>query len=122
MTDVASLCAQLGLDEAVVRRALESERGAADAATPWYVLLLLGLGAWITALIMVVFVAVLLNVAFDVQEPNLGSAAIGIGMFLCGLLIEAKGKASVFAQQFAIALAPPAAALAALSLWVQSYT
>jgi len=120
MTDVASLCAQLGLDEAVVRRALESERGAADAATPWYVLLLLGLGAWITALIMVVFVAVLLNVAFDVQEPNLGSAAIGIGMFLCGLLIEAKGKASVFAQQFAIALVAAGAAIAAISLWVES--
>jgi len=120
MTDIASLSAQLGLDEAAVRHALESERAAADAATPWYVLLLLGLGAWITALIMVVFVALLLNVAFDIEEPDIASAAIGVGMFLCGFLIEAKGKASVFAQQFAIALVAAGAAIAAVSLWVES--
>jgi Domain of unknown function (DUF4401) len=120
MTDIATLCAQVGLDEAAVRRVLESERGAADAVEPWYVLLLLGLGAWITALIMVVFVAVLLNVAFDVEKPNLASAAIGAGMFLCGLFIEAKGKASVFAQQFAIALVAAGAAIVAVSLWVEA--
>src|SRR5262245_1838445 len=119
MTDIASLCTQLDLDEAAVRRALASG-GAADTAAPWYVLLLLGLGAWITALIMVVFVALLLNVAFDVEKPDLASAAIGAGMFLCGLLIDAKGKASVFAQQFAIALVAAGAAVAAVSLWVES--
>ena len=46
MTDVASFCTKLNLDEAAVRRVLESETSAATAATPWYVLLLLGLGAW----------------------------------------------------------------------------
>jgi uncharacterized membrane protein len=116
MTDVASFCTGLNLDEAAVRRVLESEDGTAGRQAPWYVLLLLGFGAWITALIMVVFVAILLNVAFDVDEPGLGSAVIGAAMFLCGLLIQAKTKDSVFAEQFAIALVAAGAAIAAGSL------
>jgi uncharacterized membrane protein len=117
MTDIASFCARLALDEAAVRRVLESENSAAGRPTPWYVLLLLGLGAWITALIMIVFVAVLLNVAFDLDEPGLASALIGAAMFLCGLLIQAKTKESVFAEQFAIALVAAGAAIAAGSLY-----
>jgi hypothetical protein len=116
MTDIASFCASLKLDEPAVRRVLESESSAAGRQAPWYVLLLLGLGAWITALIMIIFVAVLLNVAFDVDEPGLGSAVIGAAMFLGGLLIEAKTKESVFAEQFAIALVAAGAAIAAASL------
>jgi uncharacterized membrane protein len=116
MTDIASFCAALNLDEPAVRRALESENNATGRQAPWYVLLLLGLGAWITALIMIVFVAVLLNVAFDFDEPGLGSAAIGAVMFLCGLLIQAKTKESVFAEQFAIALVAAGAAIAAGSI------
>jgi uncharacterized membrane protein len=116
MTDIAAFCASLRLDEPAVRRVLESENSAAGGQTPWYVLLLLGLGAWITALIMIVFVAILLDVAFDVEEPGLGSAVIGTVMFVCGLLIEAKTKESVFAEQFAIALVAAGAAVAAASL------
>lgn len=116
MTDIASFCTRLDLDEAAVRRVLESESSAAGRSTPWYVLLLLGLGAWITALIMIVFVAVLLHFAFEFDEPGLGSAAIGAAMFLCGLLIEAKTRASVFAEQFAIALVAAGAAIAAASI------
>lgn len=116
MTDIAAFCAAVTLDEAAVRRVLESERGAAGRAAPWYVLLLLGIGAWVTALIMIVFVAVLLNVAFDFDEPGLGSAVIGIVMFVCGLLIQAKTTESVFAEQFAIALVAAGAAIAAGSI------
>ena len=116
MTDIAAFCASLKLDEPAVRRVLEPGNSAGGRQTPWYVLLLLGLGAWITALIMIVFVAVLLNVAFDVDEPGLGSAVIGAAMFLCGLLIEAKTKESVFAEQFAIALVAAGAAVAAASI------
>ncbi len=119
MTDISSFCASLKLDEPAVRRVLESETSAAGRQTPWYVLLLLGLGAWITALIMIVFVAVLLNVAFDVDKPGLGSAVIGAVMFLCGLLIEAKTRESVFAEQFAIALVAAGAAIAAGSVGVE---
>jgi uncharacterized membrane protein len=116
MTDMPSFCAALNLDEPAVRRVLESESDTAGKQAPWYVLLLLGLGAWITALIMIVFVAVLLNVAFDFDEPGLGSAAIGAVMFVCGLLIQAKTKESVFAEQFAIALVAAGAAIAAGSI------
>jgi len=116
MTDIASFCTSLDLDEAAVRRVLESEGGAAGRPAPWYLLLLLGLGAWITALIMIVFVAVLLHFAFDFDEPGLGSAAIGAAMFLCGLLIQAKTRESVFAEQFAIALVAAGAAIAAASV------
>jgi uncharacterized membrane protein len=116
MTDIASFCTSLNLDEAAVRRVLESESGAASSRAPWYVLLLLGLGAWITALIMIVFVAVFLHFAFDFDEPDLGSAAIGAVMFLCGLLIQAKTRESVFAEQFAIALVAAGAAIAAASV------
>ena len=116
MTDIASFSARLDLDEAVVRRMLESESSAAGRSMPWYVLLLLGLGAWITALIMIVFVAVFLDFVVGLDEPGLGSAAIGVAMFLCGLLIEAKIRESAFAEQFAIALVAAGAAIAAASV------
>ena len=116
MTDLAPFCADLKLDEPAVRRVLDSANDAAGKQAPWYVLLLLGLGAWITALIMIVFVAVLLNVILDLDEPGLGSAAIGAVMFACGLLIQAKTDESVFAEQFAIALVAAGAAIAAGSI------
>jgi len=116
MTDIASFSARLDLDEATVRRVLESESSAAGRSMPWYVLLLLGLGAWITALIMIVFVAVFLDFVVGLDEPGLASAAIGVAMFLCGLLIEAKIRESAFAEQFAIALVAAGAAIAAASV------
>jgi uncharacterized membrane protein len=116
MTDVASFCTRLNLDEAAVRRVLESETSAASGATPWYVLLLLGLGAWITALIMIVFVAVFLDFTVGFNEPGLGTAVIGGFMFLAGLLIQTKMKESIFAEQFAIALVAAGAAIAAASI------
>jgi uncharacterized membrane protein len=116
MTDVASFCTSLNLDEAAVRRVLESETSAASVATPWYVLLLLGLGAWITALIMIVFVGVFLDFTVGFDEPGLGTAAIGVFMFLGGLLMQAKLKESIFAEQFAIALVAAGAAIAAASI------
>jgi hypothetical protein len=70
MTDIASFSARLDLDEATVRRVLESESSAAGRSMPWYVLLLLGLGAWITALIMIVFVAVFLDFVVGLDEPR----------------------------------------------------
>jgi len=118
MTDVASFCTRLNLDEAAVRRVLDSERAAGGSA-PWYVQALLGLGAWITAAIMIVFVAVFLDFILDVNEPGLGSAAIGAVMFAGGLLIQAKTKANVFAEQFSIAVTAAGAAIAAVSLWVE---
>jgi len=120
MTDLASFCATLKLDEAAVRRLLETEAGAPVRPPPWYVLLLLGVGAWITALLMIAFVAVFLGFALNVDEPGLGSAVIGAAMFLCGLFIQAKTKESVFAEQFAIALVAAGAAIAAFSLWFES--
>src|SRR5262245_3382974 len=116
MAALASFCADPKHDEPAVRRVLDAESDAADKQAPWYVLLLLGLGAWITALIMIVFVAVLLNVAFDLDEPGLGSAAIGAVMFACGLFIQAKTSESAFAEQFAIALVAAGAAIAAGSI------
>lgn len=116
MTDVGAFSAALGLNEATVRRTLESEGSAAADAAPWYVQLLLGIGAWITALIMIAFVAVLLGLMLDVDEPNLGSAVIGAGMFLCGLLIQARPRVGVFAEQFSIALVVAGAVIASVSV------
>ena len=119
MTDLASFCAALKLDETAARRLLETGAGATVRPPPWYVLLLLGLGAWITALLMIAFVAVFLGFALNVDEPGLVSAVIGAAMFLCGLFIQAKTKESVFAEQFAIALVAAGAAIAAFSLWFE---
>jgi hypothetical protein len=116
MTDLSSFCAALSLDEAAAGRVLESERSEGGRTTPWYVLLLLGLGAWMTALIMIVFVAVLLHFAFDLDEPGLGSAVIGAAMFVCGLRIQEKARENVFTEQFAIALVAAGAGIAAGSI------
>lgn len=118
MTDLATFCAGLGVDEQAARAALESEAGAAQRA-PWYVQAILGLGAWISALLMIVFVALLLNLVFGVDEPDLVTAAIGLAMFAAGLLIQHRGRGGVFAEHFTLVLTAAGAAVAAASIGVE---
>lgn len=117
MTDLASLCTRLGIDEAAARTALES--ASAYQPAPWYVQAILGFGAWISALLMIVFVALFLNLVVGLNEPNLGTAAIGAAMFAAGLLLQRRGRNGAFAEQFAIALAAAGAAVAAGSIGIE---
>ncbi len=116
MTDLAAFCAALGLDETAARQALAAERAADRRSAPWYVQVILGGGAWITALIMIGFVAAALNLLFGFDEPDLASAALGAAMFLGGMLLQARAGASVFVEQLAIALAAAGAVIAAASI------
>lgn len=118
MTDLATFCGRLGVDEAAARAALDSE-AAGVQRPPWYVQAILGFGAWISALLMIVFVALLLNLAFGVDDPNLVTAAIGLAMFGVGLLIQHRRRGGVFAEQFTLALTAAGAAVAAASIGVQ---
>ncbi|MGE0117068.1 MAG: DUF4401 domain-containing protein [Dongiaceae bacterium] len=119
MTDLAAFCSALGVDETTARQALAAETDAGRRSTPWYVQIILGGGAWITALIMIGFVAALLNLLFGFDEPDLLSAAIGAAMFLGGLLLQLRAGTGVFVEQFAIALAAAGAVIAAASIGVE---
>lgn len=119
MTDLASFCSRLNIDEADARATLESEAEAARRPLPWYLQLILGIGAWIMALLMIVFVALFLNLVFDLDEPDLGTAAIGAAMFAAGLLLQHRDRGGVFIAQFSIALAVAGAAIAAASIGIE---
>ena len=118
MIDLATFCARLGIDESAARTALESE-AAGPQRPPWYVQAILGFGAWISALLMIVFVAFFLNLVVGLDEPNLVTAIIGIAMFAAGLFIQHRGRSSVFVEQFSLALTAAGAAVAAASIGVQ---
>ncbi len=55
MTSLAAFCARTGIDEAAARQALATRAAAHDDA-PWYMQLVLGIGAWITAIAALFFV------------------------------------------------------------------
>lgn len=118
MIDLATFCTRLGIGETAARTALEAE-AAGPPRPPWYVQAILGLGAWISALLMIVFVAFFLNLAVGLDEPNLVTAIIGIAMFATGLFIQRRERSGVFVVQFTLALTAAGAAVAAASIGIE---
>ncbi|HEU5098110.1 MAG TPA: DUF4401 domain-containing protein [Roseiflexaceae bacterium] len=91
------------------RATISSASGAADDAlgNPWYVRVLVGIGAWIAALLLIVFLAGGLRII------TTGQSAISVGLTLCAIAIALRrlSPASVFAVQLALALSMAGQAL-----------
>jgi uncharacterized membrane protein len=117
MIDLPQLCLAFGIDEVAVRRVLDADR-AADAP-PWYVQIILGIGAWITALAMLLFVGAVLFLGLDYDEPDLGTAVIGAVLFVLGVVLGRQHRSSVFAAQFYAALAVAGLLAAAASIGLE---
>jgi len=117
MTSLEGLCSELGVDVDAARSAL---RAAERDETAWYVQLVLGIGAWLTAIIGLFFVGFLLDEIFDLEESGISLAVIGIGLFALAASILRRPKGGEFVTQIAMALAVCGAALTSLGLGMQT--
>jgi hypothetical protein len=119
MTDLPQLCTTLGIDEASARQSLDSEGDSAAHTPPWYVQVILGIGAWITGIAIVVFVGAVLFLGLDYDEPDLGTAAIGAVLFAVGLVLGRQRPPFGFVAQFCSALTAAGLFIAAASVGLE---
>ena len=99
---LAQLCRRLALDEAAARAALAaSGRG----GLPWYLLVVMAIGAWL-AMITIVGLAAKLVIAFAVDDDAIPLllAGFGVATAAASVAIRRGGEGS-FAHQFALATA-----------------
>ena len=79
-------------------------RAGVDAPMPWYVQVMVGIGAWLAALAIIVAVVLVLTETLGIDDPEAAMAAVGGILFAIGLF-AGRGGSGVFRQQFAVALA-----------------
>ncbi len=120
MTTSTELCRALGVDEADARRALDADAGA-EAAGPagWLAQLIVGIGAWVTALAAIGLGAVIVFTVIAAEEPAV-LALVGGLFFAAGLLVLRRPGAGTFFTQLGTALAAAGIALAAAGLGLRS--
>ena len=123
MTQLAAFCARTGIDEAAARQALGAR--ATHESTPWYMHVVLGIGAWISAIVALFFAGVVMDLVFDIDEPNLAVAVVGAIVFVASLWLLHRRPEGAFAAHAAAAFATAGTLLAAAgvgaperSLWL----
>jgi uncharacterized membrane protein len=119
MTDLPQFCSAFGIEEAAARRTIDRDGDDSAHAAPWYVQVILGIGAWITGVAIILFVAALLFLGFDYDEPDGGTAAIGAVLFIAGLILGMRRRPFGFMAQFYCALAAAGLFIAAASIGLE---
>ena len=116
MTQLAAFCARTGIDEAAARQALGAH--ATHESVPWYMHVVLGIGAWITAIVALFFAGVVMDLVFEIDEPNLAVAIIGAIVFAASLWLLHSRPEGTFAVHAAVAFATAGTLLAAAGIAV----
>lgn len=114
MTLLATFCASTGIDEAAARQVL-SARDAHDD-TPWYMQVVLGIGAWFTAIVALFFVGVVMDLVFEIDEPNLAVAMVGMIVFAASLWLLHRRPEGAFVSHAAAAFATAGTLLVAAGI------
>ncbi len=124
--NLSAFCARMGIDEAAARSALGTH-GQDD--TPWYMQAVLGLGAWVTAIAALFFVALFMEFVLDIDEPDTVIAVMGVALFGASLGLLRRWADGPFTSHMAIAfamagmlMAVAGVAVPAESLWVAAIT
>jgi hypothetical protein len=115
VTELSVFCARTGIDEAAARMTLEVR--ARDNA-PWYMQLVLGIGAWVTAIAALFFVGVVMDLVFDIDEPDALVAFIGAAVFVASLWLLRHRQHGAFTAHAAVAFAVAGTLLAAAGVGV----
>lgn len=87
-----------GFDPESVSRLTEAGRAGERASAPWFVRVLLGIGAWIAAAFLVLFLF-----AVDVVRDEAGAVVTGV-LLLAGAIALGRARSSDFLQQLALAV------------------
>lgn len=114
MTALAAFCARTGIDQAAARKLLAAR--AQRDESPWYMQAVLGIGAWITAIAGLFFVAAVLHLGFDIDEPDLVVAIIGAVVFAGSLWLLHLRPDGAFAAHASVAFAAAGTILVAAGI------
>ena len=118
MTTRMQLCEQFGIDLVAAEAALAAP--AHHDHAPWYVQVVLGIGAWITVIAGLFFVWAAMSLGFDVDEPNLVVAVVGVALFGGGFSLLQRGETGAFVGHLATALCICGTVLVGLGVGVPS--
>ena len=114
MTALAAFCARTGLDQTAVRRVLGA--GLPRDDSPWYMQMVLGIGAWITAIAGLFFAWAVLYLGFNIDEPNLAVAIVGAIVFAASLWLLHRRPEGAFVSHMAVAFATAGTLLVAAGI------
>jgi len=115
MTDLRQFCSEFGIDENRARDAITREgRGASLAVTmPWYVRLMVGFGAWLTAIVAIAFGAAILYLrGMHLETVGVAMMFLGIAYLGLGLWLLRRTGSHTYTEQLGIAISAAGIALA----------
>jgi hypothetical protein len=120
MIELREFCANLQLDENRALEAVRIERGEETSALamPWYVRLVVGVAAWITALVAIVLGAAILTVVLD-TESGTAIFMLGAVYFVPGIVLLRDRGSGIFLTQLGLAMAAAGVALIAAGLGIE---
>ncbi len=119
MIDRDVFCAELGIDGQAVDAALADAGG--EAESPWYVRAFLAVGAWITAIAIIVFFGVFLGLVLDDGDAFEGILTVlGLLCFAGGIVLLGKASGGAFRTSFATAVAAAGSAMTAAGVGIAS--
>jgi len=119
VVDLTRFCADFGIDLRQAQQVLDSSTGVADRDLPWFVQVIIGLSAWVTAIVTVLFGGTVLEFLGIANLEQLPLAILGAGFLAAGLGLLRSGQAGVFLVQLAIALAAAGNAMIATGFGFQ---
>lgn len=100
--NLSAFCTRLGIDEAAASAALSARR---PDDTPWYMQVVLGIGAWVTAIATLFFVGLLMQEILQIDEPDTIIAGIGVVLFVGSLWLLRRWADGPFTSHMAVAFA-----------------
>lgn len=127
MIDRDAFCAKMGIDAEAAAAALsDTDSG---AVSPWYVRAFLAVGAWVTAIAIIVFFGVFLALVLSDSDAVEGVLTVlGLLCFGGGIALLAKATGGAFQTSFATALAAAGSAMtvagvgiAAEDIWLAAF-
>jgi hypothetical protein len=119
MPELGRICAELRIDERRAREALSRAGGEGVPAMPWYVRLVAGIGAWVTAMAAIALGAVILFEALGV-EYDATIAVLGAAYLVFGLVLLRPERSGVYLTQLGLAVAAAGVAMIALGVGLET--
>ncbi len=120
MMQLDQLCTNFGIDPAAARKALENAGVANDHDHPWYVQLMLAIGSWVTALLLIAFCGFFINLVLGLDGDSFAPvmAVAGMIFFAVAFAMLRRREAGVFSAHFATALAAAGQGMVAVGIGI----
>lgn len=120
MTQLEQLCTDFGIDAAAAKASLEKASIANQHDHPWYVQLMLAIGSWVTALLVIAFCGFFITLVLDLDGDSFGPvlAVAGLIFFAVAFAMLRRHEAGIFSTHFATALAAAGQGMVAVGIGI----